>query len=356
MRLFVSEYLTSGAWLAPFGDGSLAREGRAMLLAFLEDARAIDGVQAITTWDARLGAFPGDDDDSGLSRVEVHVSESAEHGLELFRRLAAECDTTLVISPEFDELLQSRRELVDAVGGSWLGSSAGAIALATDKLRLSSHLQRYGVPTIVTRALDVAAGESLSEYPSVVKPRDGAGSQWTYLVRVATEWASVREELIASNWKAGFVVQPYVAGAPLSASAIVGSDETVEVFSVGRQRLSDDGRFQYLGGEIPVGDVDQADVEHVVSAACHAIPGLSGYVGFDLIQPEESPDTLLIVDINPRLTTSYLGYRALANENLASRIIDPSASNESIRWRSGQVQFDCSGALTSLPLLLNTEH
>jgi hypothetical protein len=49
----------------------------------------------------------------------------------------------------------------------------------------------------------------------------------------------------------------------------------------------------------------------VASAACRTIPGLRGFVGVDLLLDEET-GTVTVVEINPRLTTSYLGYRQLA--------------------------------------------
>ena len=58
MRLFVSEYLCSGAWPEPELPPSLAREGRAMLLALLTDLAVLPDVTLWTTWDARLGEPP----------------------------------------------------------------------------------------------------------------------------------------------------------------------------------------------------------------------------------------------------------------------------------------------------------
>ena len=54
--------------------------------------------------------------------------------------------------------------------------------------------------------------------------------------------------------------------------------------------------------------------------ACHSIPGLAGYIGFDLILTPDSR-RLVVVEANPRLTTAYLGYRELAKENLAIRML-----------------------------------
>ncbi|GIT28853.1 MAG: hypothetical protein Ct9H300mP1_08990 [Planctomycetaceae bacterium] len=59
-RVLVSEHITSGAWADRPLEGSLAIEGRAMLVALARDLSVDPGVEMVTTWDARLGPFPGE--------------------------------------------------------------------------------------------------------------------------------------------------------------------------------------------------------------------------------------------------------------------------------------------------------
>ena len=47
------------------------------------------------------------------------------------------------------------------------------------------------------------------------------------------------------------------------------------------------------------------------------IPGLTGYVGVDLVLTE---DSALLIEINPRLTTSYIALRQVTPVNLAKAI------------------------------------
>jgi predicted ATP-grasp superfamily ATP-dependent carboligase len=76
--------------------------------------------------------------------------------------------------------------------------------------------------------------------------------------------------------------------------------------------------------------------------------GLCGYVGVDLIIPESMPRQPVVVEINPRLTTSYLGYRALAESNLAEWLLIPARFDRTIRWRTGAVEFDSPGDIKEL--------
>jgi predicted ATP-grasp superfamily ATP-dependent carboligase len=50
-----------------------------------------------------------------------------------------------------------------------------------------------------------------------------------------------------------------------------------------------------------------------------AMPGLWGLVGVDLIAAEQGP---LLLEINPRLTTSYVGLRPSLGENPAELVLN----------------------------------
>ena len=60
--------------------------------------------------------------------------------------------------------------------------------------------------------------------------------------------------------------------------------------------------------------------EHTTGAPQYpaAIPSLRGYVGIDFIQTEEGP---MVLEINPRLTTSYCGLRSALGVNVADLVL-----------------------------------
>lgn len=338
MRVFISEYVCGGGWGEGVPPASLFCEGRSMLQAIAADAADIAGCSVVTTWDSRIGEPP-------LGRVEIVRTRGPADEQRTFEQLASECDVTLVIAPEFDGILLRRRQMVDDAGGRFAGPESDGIALCSDKLRLAGHLQRQGVATILTRLLE-ASQRTAVEFPAVVKPRDGAGSQRTFLVRNAAELdraLSAFERVAASGAP---VLQPYIQGSALSVAVLVSAAGNFEILPVAEQRLSDDGSFQYLGGCIPaaIDPVARERVIEIVRRSCACIAGLNGYVGFDVILPDGAAEPL-VVEVNPRLTTSYLGYRALAEENLAARILTASHPTEPIRWQSGQVRFAADGRI-----------
>src|SRR5262249_60505028 len=104
------------------------------------------------------------------------------------RDLAAAADGSLVIAPEFDDILRGRCRWVEEAGGRLLGPSSEAVALTADKLRLGEHLLGHAAPTPPCRL--VAPGPSPAGFPLVCKPRHGAGSQATFLVHSDAELAA----------------------------------------------------------------------------------------------------------------------------------------------------------------------
>ncbi len=341
MRLFVSEFLCSGAWPAELA-GSLLDEGRAMLTAFLEDASRLDGIDVVTTWDARLGPPPQD-------MAEVHLVQNAEEERQLFDQLVENCDATFLIAPEFDGYLTRRAECVIAQNRPLCGPDVAAITLCADKLQLARHLQEAGVATIDTFPFDPSdVVESSIHFPCVIKPRYGAGSQETQLVPDAASFKAVVANLSADPQLHPGIVQPYLPGTPVSVAVIINNTgHCVHRFPPALQRLTDDGFFTYQGGQVPALGMPLSIIEQLATEACNAVPGLRGYVGIDLIVPADAPESAVVVEINPRLTTSYLGYRRLTKENLAERILFPDEFPNPIRWRSETITFTPDGQFST---------
>lgn len=303
-----------------------------MVEAVLTDFARIDGVQPITTWDARLG-------ECNVEGVDVRPVSDAHNADAMFHDLAAQCDAIFVIAPETDGILARQRERVDKVGGRYLGCDAEAIEICSDKLTTCRQLELSGIATIPTELVDASQLGPPFDYPVVIKLRDGAGSQDTFLVRSRAEWNTHRNGIPGSR-----IVQPFVAGEALSIAVLFDSNSDARiVLPVAEQHLSSDGRFTYRGGRIAASNERLARIEHLVNSAIDAIPGLSGYVGFDVVVPHKSSNSPVIVEINPRLTTSYLGYRALCLDNLAECLLFPDRIRRPLNWKRDVVEFDTTG-------------
>ncbi|MEK6260698.1 MAG: ATP-grasp domain-containing protein [Planctomycetota bacterium] len=349
VRIFVSEFICGGSLAGDPLPDSLRREGRAMLWAIVDDLLRVPECEVTTTLDARLA-----DETRSRSSVRcdiVTVTESSEER-RLFNRLAATSDAVLVIAPETDCQLAERVRRVESLGTRTLNCLPEAIELCGDKLRLTEHLERHALATIPTARADWSRNQPPQSHHEswVVKPRDGAGSWLTFRIRADScdEWQCVALAYEQAGVSPKALIQPFVAGLPLSVGCLCQSNGDVEIFPIGRQRLSNE--FVYQGGSIPA-DIPPATeiaLRKLVLSTCATIPGLSGYIGFDLLLPEANPSRPLIVEINPRLTTSYVGYRLLSANNLAERwlrAVDllPNSKPSPPNWSSDRIEFDSNG-------------
>lgn len=332
-RIFVYEHVSGGGMASAPLPGSLRVEGQAMLQAMLQDLDRLPGVEVVATLDARLESreLPG----------EVHPVARATEGQRLFRQLAGEAQGTLVIAPEIGGCLQHVSETVLDAGGLLLGADPRGVEVAGDKVATAVWLERAGVPCVATRLLSEAPRDLPG--PVVVKPRHGAGSEGVRL-HEALPWVSDARGGDA-------VVSPYVDGLAASVLVIVGRSRTVPLLAC-RQHLSRDGRFAYLGGALPLPDAEAARASSLARRAVESLPGLRGFAGVDLILSRSGADGDRVIEVNPRLTTSYCGLRRAARSNLAACWLDawtgkgpgePEWSSRCLRFgRDGSVRFEGS--------------
>jgi tyramine---L-glutamate ligase len=336
MQVFIYEY-TSAAGIAD-RSRSLKSEGWAMLSAAVEDFSRLSNVEVIT-----IVSESGKLESAGrrVRQIKAHDEET------IFRELAGQSDYTLVIAPEFDAILATRCQWVEEVRGRLLGPCSAAVRLTGDKLTLAELFRTHRIPTLPCQVL---AGEKFTPsvpFPLVCKPRFGAGSLATFLVRDAQQLARCKDLARAERWEGEMIVQPFVAGQAASVAFLIGPNQRLALLPAA-QNLSADGRFHYLGGTMPLPDDLGRRAIRLAAQAIDVVSGLRGYVGVDLVMgPDDDGSQDWVIEINPRLTTSYVGLRRLAQANLAD-IMLRLAKGESVpplEWHPGPVHFQANGTV-----------
>lgn len=304
MKIFVYEAVTGGAMVRQDPPAALVYEADLMVQALLADLGELAGISLITTRDERLPVVEG---------IETVVVDRMHDPLAAFDRCLALADAAWVIAPETGgELERLSRRVLDG-GRLLLGSHPDAVAIASSKRATVETLTATGVPVVPT----FTAADELPQLPGrwVVKPDDGAGSEDT--VRVAD--AAAAHELLRAG--AGrLVAQPWIDGESLSLSLLCHQGLAL-LASVNRQetRFAEGGRLSLAG--ITVNAVTDADGHFTALAdqVAAAMPGLHGWCGVDLIR---GAGAITVLEVNPRLTTSYAGLHAALNLNPAGLMLD----------------------------------
>jgi predicted ATP-grasp superfamily ATP-dependent carboligase len=171
-----------------------------------------------------------------------------------------------------------------------------------------------------------------------MKPIDGCGSQNVRRLNSAEELV----DIAAGRWR----IEEHVPGTPASVSVLCGPHRNWSIAAC-EQRLSDDGHFSYLGGKLPLAPGLDDRACRLARRAIEALPPTIGYLGVDLVLGKATDGSGdYVIEVNPRLTTSYVGLRAASRSNLAAAMLAAASGDEPVlSFRSEPVEFTAAGEI-----------
>jgi predicted ATP-grasp superfamily ATP-dependent carboligase len=351
LRLIVYEHISGGGYAEHPIPPSVLSEGFAMLRTVVSDFKAA-GHEATVLLEERLSKLnpPLDAD----CTVPIFYASEPKRFLSNIAKIN---DAIYVIAPETEQTLQSLVMAAEETGKISINCESNAIAKAADKAVLYENLQKLGVtPKTVILNVDDDSAEAKHAikkelgYSVVVKPADGVSCGGLSIVKQDAQIEEAVAKIRAESSSKRFIAQEYVNGEAASVSLLSTGKKAVAL-SLNKQNVNlaePDGTSSYEGGVVPFDHPLKQGAFAVAEKVVESISGLRGYVGVDLVLGQDKP---FVVDVNPRLTTSYVGLRKVAGFNVAEGLVN-AVLNGKLPNKLGNDGFACfSKVETSKPTL-----
>jgi predicted ATP-grasp superfamily ATP-dependent carboligase len=322
LNLLIFEYVSGGGYANQKLSASILSEGYGMLRSLISDCKAA-GHNITTLLDSRVTEFnPPNEADQTVS-----VSSPSELSAKL-KELSAMADAVYIIAPESDQVLEKLVENIEASGGTSLNCEADAIRQVSNKMTAYKILERTGLKIPETVLVDIhEKTENIKHltkelgYPLVFKPLDGVSCGGLSLVKDDDDIAGAVKKIVQESMSKQFIAQKMIRGKAASACVISTGDKAMAV-TLNWQLVtlaSPDEESEYYGGSVPFDHNLEKEALETAERAVEGIGGLKGYAGVDMILTEEEA---IVLEVNPRLTTSYVGLRKVTNFNPAEAIVD----------------------------------
>jgi tyramine---L-glutamate ligase len=318
LNILLYEHLSSGGFAGKPIPPSLLSEGYAMLRGLTSDFKA-SGHQTNVLLDSRIAAFK-----PAIEAEKItEIYSSNDIGL-TFEKISKNADAAYIIAPETDRIIETCINLVQKSGLISLNCQITAISNAASKTKLQERTRRLDLSFPKTKHIN--SNETASQisqiikkdinFPAVIKPNRGAGCEGLHLVKnemqVEEIFNKIKEEMPASD----FIIQEILNGTPVSISLISNGNEALPI-SLNLQDValsSSKMASCYKGGTVPYDHPLKMEAFKAAKRIVESYTGLSGYVGVDMILTSSK---VFILEINPRLTTSYVGLRKISDFNIA---------------------------------------
>ena len=300
MKILLIEWACSLPMVKGGVDSPFFAEGKAMLMAVMND---------LIQYGHEIVTIARDDFSFDDLSVQIHRVPFGKSLISLLKSLASDCDACVIIAPECGGILFEMVHAIEGTSVRYIGCSSAAVALCADKFQLHKFWTANNVPTPETW---VHIDDVPREGAFIIKPLDGAGSQ---CVRIMKDSQCLKKDLIYDDLikKERLIIQRLVHGITSSISCLVREDSSIVYMPACGQIIGyQDGCLSYEGGWSPLLKEFQIRSERLAKRALNGIKGILGWVGVDMVLGESSDGSDdFAIEINPRLTTSYIGIRQL---------------------------------------------
>lgn len=326
-KIFVFEFSSGGGFNQVEIPPSLFCEGYAMLRTIIADFRKL-GFQIFTLLDFRINFLS-----QYLEADKIKLVRKNDDYIKVYTDCLNECTYCFIIAPEFSSHLYNLTKIAKDNSKIILSIDLDGIVLGAHKLETykffmvnnASTPKTYHIPfkennfdlQFVLQKFDEL------ECPIIIKPEDGVGSESVFYFETKEQiikfFECINEKIDVFR---KYILQEYIDGEDLSMSIINSinpeNPETMNlvILSINAQNVQniDSNKDSlYLGGFTPVENykVLRNRFEKILKSM--DLTSFQGYFGIDFIK--KADNSIYFIEINPRLTTSYIGIRNILDFN-----------------------------------------
>ena len=322
-KVFIFEFIAGGGFNRDDMPSSLFCEGFGMLRTIIADFKAIS-FQIITLLDYRISSFS-----RYLKADIINLVNADEDYLKKFKECVKKCEYCLIIAPEFSNILLNLTKIVKDNDKTILSVDLEGIKLGSSKMKTYDFFNKNDLKTPLTFQIPMKYNSLdldfiLEKYnklksPIVIKPEDGVGGESIYYFESENQIIEFFQEIDESfELNRTYILQEYIEGKDLSVS-LIGNSIILSVNSQNINIKDTKKNSEYFGGLTPVENYHEIINDIKTDIKKFNLSEFNGYFGIDFIR--KSDHSFYFIEINPRLTTSYIGIRNIIDKNPAELIL-----------------------------------
>jgi len=333
-KIFIFEFVSGGGFNQIEIPPSLFCEGYGMLRCIIADFKALN-FNISTLLDERIAFLSIYLDSDVITRVSPQ-----DDYIKFFKDSIKDCEYCFIIAPEFSNILHDLTKIAKENDKKILSVGLEGIKLGTSKIKTFHFFKKMNVLTPQTFIIPFKNNFLNTDFiikkyhdlkrPIVIKPNDGVGAESIFYFenegQISKFFQEYHEKIDCSR---NYILQEFIEGEDLSASLIGYSSDLKHqqtkpsILSINSQEINIKNKnreSEYFGGTTPVVEHEEiiADLSEILEK--FNFPGLRRYHGLDFIRKKDK--SIHFIEINPRLTTSYIGVRNIIDKNPVSIILN----------------------------------
>lgn len=311
MRLLVFEFVTGGGLNAVPLCSSLLQEAYLMRNALLDDLSELTDLELWVLQDERLAK-----ETAKYSSTMQYISIAQGIDLRTFLlERKSQYDAVWLIAPESEGILAVWSQFFSEQGKFQFNSGLQAVTICQDKLETIKRLQKAGIDCVPGKVYDFS--KPPFEEKLVIKVNNSVGCDQVYLIESEQDWYKIAPELLTEKT---YIIQPYMAGKNMSLSCLF-YQGTAYLICCNQQHIRiRQQQFFLTGCTVNVEQKNNPGYHALCQSIANAIPDLFAYVGIDIIENDKGD--IMVLEINPRLTTSYAGIKQALGINIAELVLN----------------------------------